>query len=60
MKHLSAIKGINELLQALPEEYHHFYRFGTILKLEIEKSFDLETWSAFLLPLRTVIGICNL
>lgn len=45
MKHLSAIKGINELLQALPEEYQHFYRFGTILKLEIKKSFDLETWN---------------
>lgn len=36
------IKGIDLLLQKLPEEYHYWHCFGTILMLNYEKTFDYE------------------
>lgn len=42
MKTLKYIKGINELIQALPSAYRSFLLFGNIIKLEYEKVFDQE------------------
>lgn len=43
MKNLSRIKGIETLLEKLPEEYQHWYLFGhNILKFDFEKKFDYE------------------
>ncbi len=42
MKTLRNIKGMNELIDALPEEYRHFSCFNNILKFEYKRIFDDE------------------
>lgn len=42
MKNLKQIKGIDELLKKLPENYQSFYHFGTIVSLNYGKEFDYE------------------
>lgn len=42
MENSTRIKGMSLLLKKLPKEYHHWYLFGTILKLNYEKVFDYE------------------
>lgn len=44
MKNLNRIKGMKKVLEILPDEYRYWHIFGTILKLEYEKSFDYEQW----------------
>lgn len=44
MKNLNRIKGMKKVLESLPDEYRYWHIFGTILKLEYEKSFDYELW----------------
>ncbi|MCM1506434.1 MAG: hypothetical protein NC177_04775 [Ruminococcus flavefaciens] len=42
MKHLTQIKGMEELLKKLPRNYHGFYHFGNIVSLNYGKEFDYE------------------
>lgn len=42
MKNLTKIKGIDELLKKLPENYHGWYHFGNIISLNYGKEFDYE------------------
>ena len=42
MKNLTQIKGIDELLKKLPENYHGWYHFGNIISLNYGKEFDYE------------------
>lgn len=42
MTGLKRINGIDTLMNKLPREYHYWYKFGNILKLNYEKTFDYE------------------
>lgn len=45
MKHLNHIKGMNQLIQELPEPYRYLPIFGNILAFEYLKEFDCEKWA---------------
>lgn len=45
MEHLKYIKGMNQLIQELPEPYRYLPLFGNILKLEYSREFDYEKWT---------------
>lgn len=42
MKNLRQIKGIDELLKKIPENYQNWYHFGNIVTLSYGKEFDYE------------------
>lgn len=44
MEHLKHIKGMDQLIQELPQQYRYLPLFGNILKLEYLKEFDYEKW----------------
>lgn len=55
MKNSKRIKGVDILLERLPEKYHSWSKFDYILELHFEKAFDYEKYFEIISCIRLVL-----